>query len=130
MGRKTKDSSSFALKKIKHPRFFPLSARAKQARCTKIFLRILEHAGQLLNKFQAVPLTRSRGRKVEKFQKPRPRRRSRRSDFRGFSTILSGFFAFRRCSRARKASPMPQNFFAHTRACGATPAKVPGRSLN
>ena len=48
------------VKKIKHPRFFLDTGRAKQPHCTKILLRILEHAGQLLHKFRADWYGRSR----------------------------------------------------------------------
>ena len=112
--------------------FVQIPGWTRQAWRAKNFLRILEHAGQLLNKFQAVPLTRSRDLgflKLKNFPKVGPRRRRGPSagpifvDFCEIFPLSSSF-------RARKATPSHQNFFAHTRACGATPEQVSGCSLN
>ena len=77
-----------------------VSTRTRQARRPKICLRILGHAGRLLNKFQADSLARSRDLECEKWKKlpkvgPRPttesvdrphfRRFSMRKHFRRFS---------------------------------------------
>ena len=67
---------------------FPVSARLEPNEASpaaQTFLRILEHAGQLLHKFQAVPLTRSRDIGVLKW-KNFPKVGLRRPD--GTSTAL------------------------------------------
>ena len=113
------------------PRFLQIIAapgRAQHSQCPKIVWHILEHAGQLPDKFQADRCRRSRVIVCEKSKNFPPRVASATVDpdfdanfvdFRGISPVNPSF-------RARKATPSHQKMFAHTRACGTTPTQISG----